>query len=314
VGRSKEKKRHLPPRLRHEHGTYFYADNRGGRKPWLNLGHDYASAIVRYGQLEAASIDRRDFAALVVKYKAEALPKLAEETQKVYTSLLKKPLEVFGAVQPADIEQQDAYRYMDERKIASARQEVAAISAVLTFGVMKGWLKANPLRGMKFGPQKRRKHYIEDDALAGILNRASPELAQAVRLIHYTALRTCDARRLRWSDWKADGLHIAISKTKSALILSRTPELEALMADLRQRRIGSMYIIADLQGRAWTYDRLYEAWQAAKPGEANLHDLRRKRLTDLARSRGVDFAQSLAAHSDPKMTQSYVSGAAKVTL
>ena len=47
---------------------------------------------------------------------------------------------------------------------------------------------------------------------------------------------------------------------------------------------------------------------------ANLHDLRRKRLTDLTRERGVDFAQSIAAHSDPKMTQTYVSGEGRVRL
>ena len=185
------------------------------------------------------------------------------------------------------------------------------ISAVLTFGVMKGWLKVNALHGMKFGAAPRRKHYITDEALAGIVAKATPELSQAVRFIHYTALRTIDARRLRWSDWKADGLHIAISKTKSALVLARTPGLEALMTELRQRRIGSMYVIADKQGRAWTYPRLYAAWQAAAPEGANLHDLRRKRLTDLARERGVDFAQSLAAHSDPRMTQTYVSGEAE---
>lgn len=48
--------------------------------------------------------------------------------------------------------------------------------------------------------------------------------------------------------------------------------------------------------------------------DANLHDLRRKRLTDLARERGLDFAQQLAAHSDPRMTQSYVSGEARVAI
>jgi integrase len=303
--------------MRHERGCYFYADARGGRKPWVNLTHDYSVAIVRYGQLEAAASDRRDFRALTVKYIAEALPQLAETTQRVRKTLLKKPLEVFGAVLPSDIEQQDAYRYMDERKLATARMEVAAISAVLTFGVQTGWLKANALTGMKFGKKyemRRRKHYIEDADLAGIIERASPEMAQAIRFLHYTAARTIDARRVRWSDWQADGLHITVSKTKDALHLTPTTGLAALKADMKQRRVGSMYVIADRQGRAWTYKRLYAEWQAAKPGDANLHDLRRKRLTDLARERGVDFAQNLAAHSDPKMTQSYISGACRVSL
>lgn len=54
--------------------------------------------------------------------------------------------------------------------------------------------------------------------------------------------------------------------------------------------------------------------ETVAPEDANLHDLRRKRLTDLTRERGVDFAQSLAAHSDPRMTQSYVSGEARVAI
>lgn len=104
MGRHKRKHRHLPPRMRHEHGAYFYADARGGRKAWVRLGKNYAEAIVRYAQCEAATADRRDFRALAVKYQAEALPKLAESTRAVYRTLIKKPLAVFGAVMPADIQ------------------------------------------------------------------------------------------------------------------------------------------------------------------------------------------------------------------
>lgn len=300
--------------MRHAHGAYFYADARGGRKPWVRLGENYADAIVQYARHEAATADRRDFHALVLKYQAEALPKLAETTRSVYRTLIKKPLKVFGHVLPADIQQIDAYRYMDERGKAIGRSEIGIVSAVLTFGVQKGWLSRNALHGMKFPTQARRKRYLTDAEIATILAKAEPELVQAVRFLHYTALRTIDARRVRWSDWKADGLHVRVSKTKSALVFDRTAGLEAMMAELRQRRIGSMYVIADRQGRAWTYKRLYEAWSLAAPDDANLHDLRRKRLTDLARERGIDFAQSLAAHSDPRMTQTYVSGEQRVVI
>ena len=34
----------------------------------------------------------------------------------------------------------------------------------------------------------------------------------------------------------------------------------------------------------------------------------------VARERGVGFAQKIAAHSDPRMTQSYVSGVARVAI
>ena len=59
---------------------------------------------------------------------------------------------------------------------------------------------------------------------------------------------------------------------------------------------------------------LYAAWSKVAPADANLHDLRRKRLTDLAKEKGLDFAQALAAHSNPRMTQTYVVGARRIAV
>jgi integrase len=208
-----------------------------------------------------------------------------------------------------------AYEYLSKRGPGTrGRQEIAVLSSVLRHGIKLGWVTTPRLRGMEFDEVKRRKRYLTDEELHAILAKSSSELSQAVRFLHYTALRTIDARRVRWSDWKADGLHVRISKTSSALILTRTPGLEGLMAMMRNRHIASVYVLAERNGSAWSYKRLYAEWQKVAPEDANLHDLRRKRLTDLTRERGVDFAQSLAAHSDPRMTQSYVSGEARVAL
>ena len=312
MGRIKKRNRHLPPRMRLAHGAFFYADSRGGRKPWVLIGRTYADAIVKYAQLEAAQANRRDFTALAARYMAEA--PMADSTRIVRRTLVKPLLRVFGAVMPGDIEQIDAYRYMDERGKAVGRQEVALLSAILTWGVRKGWCKSNPLHGIKLGTQARRKRYLTDEELHNLLAKAPVEVGHAIRLMHFTALRVGDALRLRWRDWQADGLHVAVSKTKAALVFDRTPGMESLMAEMKQRRIGSLFVLADRQGRQWQYKRLHAEWRRVAPADANLHDLRRKRLTDLTRERGVDFAQSIAAHSDPKMTQTYVSGEGRVRL
>jgi integrase len=314
MGRSKSKHRHLPPRMRYAHGAWFHADARGGRKPWVLLGHTYAEAILRYGQLEAQSADRRDFNALAHKYVAEALPGLAPSTQAVRKTLLKNLRKVFGPVLPGDIRQIHAYRYMDERGKAVGRSEVSLLSSILTFGVRKGWIESNPLHGLKLATQKRRKRYLTDAELAAILAAASTEVAHAVSLMHFTALRVGDALGIRWRDWQADGLHVRVSKSKADLIFDRTPGLDSLMAEMRSRKVAGLYVLTDRQGRRWTYKRLYAEWQKVAPVDANLHDLRRKRLTDLARERGVEFAQKIAAHSDPRMTQSYVSDVARVAI
>lgn len=300
--------------MRLRHGAFYYVDSRGGAKPWVHIGKTYAEAILRYGQLEAAQTDRRDFAALAAKFVKESLPERAETTQRVYRTLMKKPLEVFGHVMPDDIEQQHAYRYIDERGKAVGKQEIVLVSTILSFGVAKGWCRANRLIGMKFGEQVRRKRYLTDAELASALEKASPAVAHAIRFMHYTALRVSDAMRVRWKDWQADGLHIHVSKTGADLVLERTPGLEALMAELKRRRVGSLYVIAETNGKPWTYRRLYAAWSKVAPADANLHDLRRKRLTDLAKEKGLDFAQALAAHSNPRMTQTYVVGARRIAV
>jgi len=312
MGRIKRKNRHLPPRMRLAHGAFFYADSRGGRKAWVLIGRTYADAIVKYAQLEAAVANRRDFTALATRYMAEA--PMADSTRIVRRTLIKPLLRVFGAVMPGDIEQIDAYRYMDERGKAVGRQEIALLSAILTWGVRKGWCRSNPLHGLKLGTVTRRKRYLTDEEVTDILSKGSVEFGHTVDFLLFTALRVGDALRVRWRDWKADGLHVAVSKTKSALLFERTPAMEQLMDDMRQRRIGSLFVLADRQGRQWLYKRLHAEWRKGAPADAYLHDLRRKRLTDLTRERGVDFAQSIAAHSDPRMTQTYVSGEGRVRL
>jgi integrase len=255
VGRNKLRHRHLPPRMRFASNAWFYADSRGGRKPWVLLGHTYADAILRYAQLEAQAANRRDFNALADKYVREGLPKLADGTQAVYRTMLKPLRRVFGHVLPEDIEQVHAYRYMDERGKPVARQEVALLSSVLAFGVGVGWLRSNALRGMKFGKVVRRQRYITDAELAATLEKASPEVAQAIRFMHYTALRVSDALAVRWRDWKPDGLHVRIRKTKTPMVFERTPGLEALMGEMRNRRIGSLHVLAERNGTPWNYKR-----------------------------------------------------------
>jgi integrase len=313
--------------MRLRRGTYYYADARGGPKPWVKIGKTYAEAILRYAQLEAAKIQRRDFAALAAVYlergmvDADSEP-LAPTTQAVYKSQLKPLLKVFGRVLPADIEQQHAYQYMTESRGGKpgARQEVVLLSTILGFGVRSGWLKANPLAGIKLPSIRKRKRYISDAELADLVKRAEPEVAQAIRFLHYTALRVSDALRVRWRDWSADGLRVTISKTRKSgsgvIVFARTPGLEALMSDMRVRRVGSLSVLAERNGRPWTYRRFYDAWiaLAREDSDTNIHDLRRKRLTDLKRERGLEFAQSVAAHTDPKTTRRYDVAEARVAL
>lgn len=313
MGRRKRHNSSLPPRMRLARGTYYYADSRGGRKPWVSIGKTYAEAITRYAQLEART--SRDFNALCDRYVKEALPLKAATTQRVYKTHLKPLRNVFGGMPPDEITQPMAYQYLDKRGTGTrGRQEIAVLASVLRHGIRLGWVTAPRLRGMEFGKAKRRQRYLTDEELHNTLAKAPLEVAHAIRFIHYTGLRTSDALRVRWRDWREDGLHVHISKVKANLVFARTPGLEGLMAEMRNRHIMGTTVLADRIGMPWKYQRLHAAWTKVAPEDANLHDLRRKRITDLARERGVYFAQALAAHSDPRMTQSYVVGEKRVAI
>ena len=316
MGRRKQLHRRLPVRMRLSHGAFFHVDGRGRKAAkWTKLGETYAAAIVQYAKLEAAHVDRRDVTALLTAF--IAYPGRAATTTKNYRAFRKKLDQVFGHLEPGDVRVQDARRYLDAHPSYSmARHEVQLLSAALSWGAERGWLATNPLLGWRKGPVHRRKRYITDAELAAIIAAARPDVAEAVRFLHLTALRVRDALALRWSDAKADGLHVKISKTKDALVIEG-PVLDAQLRRLKSGSVVSTNILTG-RGRPLTYTILRRQWVAACAAagveDATIHDLRRKRLTDLQNTVGVEFAQRLASHSDPKTTRSYDASVARVRL
>jgi len=51
------------------------------------------------------------------------------------------------------------------------------------------------------------------------------------------------------------------------------------------------------------------AARAAGCGDITIHDIRRKRLTDLQLNQSVDVAQKVAGHGSPQMTRRYFAAA-----
>ena len=310
MGRKKRHHRHLPVRMRFSHNAWYHV----ARGKWTRLGDTYAGALLEYARIEGARSNRRDVRALLTAFIAS--PGRAAATTKNYRVFRKKLDEVFGHVEPGRITLQDARRYLDERNTSMGRHEIQLLSAALTWGAERGWLATNPLLGWRKGKVSRRKRYITEAEYQAILANVRPDVAEAVRFLYVTALRVRDALALRWSDVKPDGLHVTVHKTRDALILSG-PALDERLKALKGRSVVSLNILTG-SGRPLTYTILRRHFKAAaaRAGcpDVTIHDLRRKRITDLTNERGEAFAQKLASHSDPKTTRGYYADKVRVTI
>lgn len=302
--------------MRLSHGAWFHVDGRGRRTAkWTRLGSTYAEALLAYAKLEAAQHDRRDVSALLDAFIGQ--PGKAATTVRNYKLFRRRLDSVFGHMPPDALTAQDARRYLDAHPRASmARHEISLLSAAMQWGYERGWSATNPLRGMVKGKRERRLRYITDAELAAILTHARPDVALAVELLHLTALRVRDALALRWSDYKAGVLRAKVHKTRTAIDLEG-PALDDLLRRMRSRSVVSLHICTG-SGRPLSYDILRRHFKAAAAAagcpDVTVHDLRRKRLTDLTNAQGEAAAQRLAAHSDVRTTRGYYADVPRVKI
>lgn len=318
MGRRRRKDAHLPPRMRLDDGTYYWRPYVDGKQQRIVIGKTYAEAIELYGKLEAKRAEPpQNMAALIRKFLADKRQPRAQATQKNYEIWGRQLIEIFGHMMPVQIQGHHAAKLLDEHpQRVTAQRLVGLLSNVLGYGVRIGWTPGpNPLYGFRKGPKSRRERYITDEEWRGILSHSPLWLALFLRALYITALRKQDLIDLRLSSVKDDGVHVPIQKTKKtigALILERTPELNEILDELKQlrRRVVGLHVFSTRHGKCFDYSTVMRNYKkaAAAAGVVNvtLHDIRRKRITDIERCHGVQLAQRLAAHTDPRTTMGYV--------
>jgi len=315
MGRLRRKHKHLPPRMSLDNGTFYWRPYVDGKQKRIPIGKTYADAIVEYGKLEAKKAEPpRTIEALIKKFLADERQERAKATQKNYEIWGRQLIKGFGHMKPHQVQGQHAARLLDEHpKRVTAQRLVGLLSNVLNYGIRIGWMPGpNPLYGMDKGPRAKRKRYITDAEWAAILGKSPVWLQYFLRMAYLTALRKSDLIGLRWSCVKEDGVHVQIQKTKAALVFDRGEEMEAILDGLKHLRcrVVGLHVFSTRHGKPYDYStvmRKYkQACAAAGVEGVTLHDIRRKRLTDIERKHGLQLAQRIAAHTDPRTTQGYI--------
>lgn len=315
MGRRRLKDKNLPPRMKLDSGTFYWRPYVAGKQKRIPLGKTFAEAIELYGKLEAKRAEpAQNLESLIKKFLADTRQPRAKSTQKNYEIWGRQLIKIFGHMKPEQIQGHHAAKIIDEHPHRVTGQRlVGLLSNVLGYAVRIGWMPGpNPLYGFKKGPKARRMRYITDEEWTAILCKSPLWLALFLRMLYFTALRKSDLIALRWSGVKADGIHVPIQKTKAAIVIERDAEVDAILdavKELRRRVIG-LHVFSTRHGKPFDYSTIMRNYKKAATDAGvegvTLHDIRRKRITDIEREHGIQLAQRLAAHTDPRTTMGYV--------
>lgn len=302
--------------MRESRGAYYYVAyttiDGVRRQKWDRLSHDWGIALRLWTERETQRArGERDFRALWLEYQETELPTKAAATRKAYRIWGDALAKVFGHMLPDQLEQRHAQELLDRaRHKVTAQRMVQLLSAVLSFGARRGWLRSNHLLGMRKGPVSRRKRFITDDEWAALLEHAGP-LRPLLRLAYLTALRREDLLALRWADIRDDGIHARVRKVKRDIVIPWTADLKEVVEEIRTARgkVVSLYLFGGARGGKPDSHRIYMRYKAvarkAGCGDVTLHDIRRRRITKVTEVHGEHVAQRLAVHSDVKTTRGY---------
>lgn len=311
MGRPKSVWHDLPPRMsarRLASGKVLYYYQVSGKK--IPLGSNLATAKQEWARHEAGP--RTLFPDISKLYRAAIIPTLAWDTKKHYEGALKR-LDVY--LEKVTLEQIEPHRvkdYLRKRTSKSAGLfERRILSALFNWARGEGLTKApNPCHGMKFSQAERRAYnvggkstkYVTDAEFDAVHARASWLLQDAMDLALLTGQRPSDLFRATRQDIRDGVLWIEQGKTGAKVGIRVQGALAAVLerTQKRQRRIQSVYLIADAKGQPLNVRRLNGLWTKAR-GDARwqFRAIRAKAASD---SPDLKQAQRLLGHKSEATT------------
>ena len=318
--RTKPENRRLPQRWEWHGGKIYYqippalaghpAFN-GNRRRFL-LGETLSSAHRKWAEVQA-QFDLptpNDMAALIKRFREEEVPKKRPTTQTGYLRSLGKIEGVFQEFHPGQIRPSHAYAHAD--RVKGGKHDVRVLSALLSFAVRIGMIDHNPLVGQVKLEGAKRRSYVTDEELARFYAVLPRKWQLYVELKLETGLRQSDLLQLTAQSITPDGLFRATQKTSKDLLFTWTPEVRAIIEELRalQQPVGSMFLFATRTGqsyynpetgRADGFQSMWQRWKKKAGVGFTEHDLRGKAASDVTR----EEAQAALGHTNAAMTDRY---------
>ncbi|MDG4560687.1 MAG: tyrosine-type recombinase/integrase [Candidatus Competibacter sp.] len=252
-------------------GTPFRADGLPDEEWWCAYRKLSGGEV---GKPEAGS-----FKALIKAYRASPEWKaLADKTRSEADRYLDRIEEIWGAHSARAVESHHVFALRDRfaETPAAANLMIRVLSALLTWGVPRGFLKVNPCLGVRGLMLKGGKPYEpwSWEAIELFRSVAAPEMWWAAALGLYTGQRQGDVLAMRWDDVARDLISVEQSKTGKRLWIPIHARLREVLEGVPRR---SEFILTGERGGAWTEDGFRSVW-GRQLNDERLAVLRRRRL------------------------------------
>lgn len=309
MGKRRKSNLHLPPRLYHKNGGYYYVTR---ENKWISLGRDLAAAKLKWVEFDG-SAPQTGMTALVNRYMIEVAPLKSPRTYADNKTQSENLLKVFGNMNPAEIKPHHVAKYLDLRgKVApvAANREKALLSHIFSMGMRWGTVDMNPCRGVHGNKEGKRDRYITDEEFKKVWGKSNLTVRCLMDLAYLTAQRIGDLLDIRMGDISKDGILFEQNKTGKKLIIGMNDDLQLVIDRCRRIHTGikGLTLIHDKNGQPCLYRSVSAmfrlACRKADVKNFHFHDIRAKALTDAKRS-GMD-AQMLAGHTTETMTAHYI--------
>jgi integrase len=200
------------------------------------------------------------------------------------------------------------------RGAANARNAVAALRRLMSFGCDEGWIKDNPALKLRVAtpPSRRRVWAIEErDRFCTAAKEAGrPSMALAVMLGWCLGQRPSDLRTLAWSAYDGHAVQLRQAKTDQPVWVPALPELRSLL-DQTPRR-STQIVVSERTGRPYQesdFQHTFAEIRAAAglPNDLQYRDLRRTLATALgAAGCSDDQIRAITGHKTRSVVAVYV--------
>jgi len=287
----------LPPHCRVRGPSVYLVKRQGDKVPWVKLGRvtDGELAIWRaYRALESPTPHTMEG---IIEMWLEKPHDLKPNTLREYSRQLQRVLPVFGHVTPANLKPSHIAMYLELRGNVSANREVAALSTVCEWAMRKGYMEANPCRGVRRNRERPRHRYIRDDEWQDALDRAPPQLRDLMEAAYLTGLRQGDLLAMTREQVTDDGLLVEEGKRGKRLVIGWS---DALRLVISRALVYSECerVFTNASGQAWRFWALQSAMRRLG-AEFTFHDIRAKAESDHAEGMGLMARYKRAKRVEP---------------